>query len=280
MTTMAPGERFLRPADVGAVRRNRRQLQARRILIVMANVFFALTLIAGGAWLLQRAKSDERFAIRKVAVEGAHHTSLDSVRGVTDALKGANLFRLDIDGLRSRLLQLPWIEKVSIEKQLPGVLAVRIHERVPVAVTIVEGSPRYVDRTGRVFASVTPEAGNPDLPVIGPAAENELRRTVEFLLRLRAEDAALYSRVSEITPIAPESFSVFDRDLAAEVQLESTTAIESWTRLYAIARAEKYARGEMHYADLRFADRVVIKSNRKAERVSHEASQIPEMVMN
>lgn len=277
---MAPTDRFLRPADVSAVRRNRRQLQARRILVVAANLVFLLALVAAATWLVQRAKSDERFAIRKVAVEGAHFTSLASIKTVTDSLEGANLFRLDIDGLRGKLLSLPWVESVSIEKQLPDVLRVSIRERVPVAVTTISGSSRYVDRTGKVFADVSPEVGNPDLPIVNPSTGAELRRTIAFLAVLRSEDPALYSRVSEIAPISPSSFSVFDRDLAAEVLLDSESAVRRWRDLYAIARAERYVKGEIQYADLRFDDRVVVKSNRRTERAAIQSSPLPEVVTN
>lgn len=280
MTSMAPTDRFLRPADVSAVRRNRRQLQARRILVVAANLVFLLALVAAATWLVQRAKSDERFAIRKVAVEGAHFTSLASIKTVTDSLEGANLFRLDIDGLRGKLLSLPWVESVSIEKQLPDVLRVSIRERVPVAVTTISGSSRYVDRTGKVFADVSPEVGNPDLPIVNPSTGAELRRTIAFLAVLRSEDPALYSRVSEIAPISPSSFSVFDRDLAAEVLLDSESAVRRWRDLYAIARAERYVKGEIQYADLRFDDRVVVKSNRRTERAAIQSSPLPEVVTN
>jgi len=277
---MAPTDRFLRPADVGAVRRNRRQLQARRILIVAANLAFLLSLAAAATWLVQRAKSDERFAIRKVAVEGAHFTSLASIKTVTASLEGANLFRLDIDGLRGKLLTLPWVESVSIEKQLPDVLRVSIRERVPVAITTLSGSSRYVDRAGKVFAEVSPEVGNPDLPIVNPSTTAELRRTIAFLAILRSEDPALYSRVSEIAPISPNSFSVFDRDLAAEVLLDSESAVRRWRDLYAIARAERYGKGEIQYADLRFEDRVVVKSSRRTERAAIQSSPLPELVTN
>ena len=280
MSTMAPADRFLRPPDVAAVRRNRRQLQARRLLVVMANLLFLLTLTAGGAWLVQRAKSDERFAIRKVAVQGAHFTSAESIRAVTDRLQGANLFRLDIDVLRAELLRLPWVESVAIEKQLPGVLSIGIRERVPVAITIERGSPRYVDREGKVFADLSPVVGNPDLPIVNTSDPREMRRAIAFLLTLRAADAELYSRISEITPVAPESFAIFDRDLAADVLLEAESGVERWRTLYAVAGAERYRRGEIDYADLRFADRIVVKSSRTSKRESVRASYVAEQVMN
>jgi len=277
---MAPSDRFLRPPDVGAVRRNRRQLQARRILIVLANLLFLITLVVASTWLVQHAKSDQRFAIRKVTVEGAHFTSIGSIKAITDSLEGANLFKLDSDSLRAELLRLPWVEFVSIEKSLPDVLKVAIRERAPVAITVVGGAPRYIDRTGKVFADVSPEAGNPDLPIVNPATTAELRRTIEFLLMLRSSDPALYSRVSEIAPLSPDSFSVFDRDLRAEVLLDSESAIRRWRSLYAVARAEKYGRGEIQYADLRFDDRLVVKSKRNTERAVIQGSPVLEVVTN
>ena len=62
-----------------------------------------------------------------------------------------------------------------------------------------------------------------------------------------------------IRPVAPCGFAVFDRELATTIYLNDDDAPSKWRNLYAIVRSEHYAKSDIEYADLRFADRIVIK---------------------
>jgi hypothetical protein len=59
--------------------------------------------------------------------------------------------------------------------------------------------------------------------------------------------------------VAPNGFAVFDRALGAFVYLDPKDAAAKWRSLYAIAAAEHLGRAQIAYADLRFADRIVLK---------------------
>jgi hypothetical protein len=58
---------------------------------------------------------------------------------------------------------------------------------------------------------------------------------------------------------APHGFALFDRELGALIYVNAEDAQAKWRSLYAVARAESYQRGAIAYADLRFADRIVVK---------------------
>ena len=72
-------------------------------------------------------------------------------------LKGTNLFCIAIESLQVRLARTPWIKTVTVNRQLPHTLEIRISERRPVARL---GHPRddaqhfVVDDEGVVFPRV------------------------------------------------------------------------------------------------------------------------------
>jgi len=99
--------------------------------------------------------------------------------------------------------------------------------------------------------------GDDDLPVITDAQGSELTRPVALLSDLRTRDRALYSRVSEIWPIAPRGFAIYDRALGAVVYANAEDIIPKWRDLHAVLSADDNPKIE--YADLRFADRVIVK---------------------
>jgi hypothetical protein len=75
---------------------------------------------------------------------------------------------------------------------------------------------------------------------------------------LAPHDREIYSRISEVRPVPPRGFAIFDRALGAFVYADSDNVSAKWRSLYSILRAENNP--PIEYADLRFADRVIVKT--------------------
>lgn len=252
-------ERFFRPADVATLRRNQRRIQIQRIILVGSRLVVVGAIIAGALWIYGRTQSDARFALKTIEVSGAVHTPRSAVDAITQAYIGANLFRLDITHIQNDLRSLGWVSRIETEKKLPDTLRVRIVERTAVALVQSGDRLQYVDENGVPFAELSPAVGDRDLPLITGAAGAELARCVALLRALRARDAEVFARISEVRPVAPDGFALFDRQLGAVVYAREGDLSVKWRDLYAIAGAEKLGRASIAYADLRFADRIVIK---------------------
>lgn len=267
--------RFLRPND-GARPRNQRRIQVQRILFILRNVFLAALLVAGGVWGYLRTQSDARFAVRTIEVVGAVHTPADALDIVTSRYVGLNLFKIDIARVQNDLGGLAWVSGIYIEKKLPDTLRIKIAERKPVAL-VRSGAPidgirsgdrlLYADEQGVAFAELSPAVGDDDLPLIANASGAELVRTIAFLTELRTRDPHVYARISEVRPVPPRGFAVFDRQINALVYVNADDVSAKWRSLYSILDAEQ--RPPIAYADLRFADRVVIKPSEGAPHVQN-----------
>ncbi len=259
MSSNYDSARFFRPPDVARLHRNQRRIQAQRIFVIAFNALVVAAIVIASMWLWQRTQSDARFAVRTIEIAGAVHTPRLALDAVTRQYVGANLFRIDIARVQRDLGALGWVRRIDIEKKLPGTLRISIVERTPVA--LVTNAPRidYVDVDGVDFAELAPAVGDSDLPLIEGASGTELARSVAFLAALRASDKEVYSRISEVRPIAPNGFAVFDRDLGTVVYVNAGDVSKKVRSLYAIAHAEQLDRGAIDYADLRFNDRIVIK---------------------
>lgn len=251
--------RFLRPIDVARIRRNQNRIHVQRVLRIARNVTFALLAVVIGMWIYRRTQSDARFAIRAVEIAGVVHTPKSEIDRITARYVGVNLFQVDIAVVQRDLRALSWIQRIDIEKELPDILRIRVTERQPVALAVTGPRIRYVDEKGVAFAALSPEVGNPDLPLITGARGGELQRCVNLLRDLSRIDAEVYSRISEVRPVAPDGFALFDRELAAFVYARRDGISAKWRALHAVARAEGYRRGDIAYADVRFSDRIVIK---------------------
>jgi cell division protein FtsQ len=249
--------RFLRPADVARLRRNQRRMNVQRLLVILRNVALVAAVIGGAIWAWQHTQSDARFAVKTIEVDGIVHTPREALAIATARYKGLNLFKIDIDRVQRDLGGLGWVNRIDIEKKLPDTLRIKITERKPVALVRTADKLLYVDEAGVGFAELSPRVGDDDLPVISDGHGAELKRTVALLVNLRKNDRELYSRISEVWPIAPHGFALYDRDLGAVVYANAGDVSAKYRSLYAILQTE--SNPKIQYADLRFADRVIVK---------------------
>lgn len=249
--------RFLRPPDVARLRRNQRRIQVHRLLIILRNAAVVVAVIGGAVWAYRHTQSDERFAVRTIEIDGAVHTPRGALDLLTQRYVGLNLFQIELDRVQHDLGGLGWVRRIDIEKKLPDTLRIKITERVPVALVRAGERLLYVDAEGVAFAELRPSVGDPELPMISDAHGSELIRTVALLRELETRDRELYSRLSEVWPIPPRGFAMYDRQLGAVVYANADDVVAKWRNLYAVLQAENNPKIE--YADLRFADRVIVK---------------------
>jgi cell division septal protein FtsQ len=275
---METSDRFFRPPDTQATRRNYRRVQVHRVLAVAGNVMVVVCFALALGWLWQTTQRDARFAIREISATGAVNTPQSAIDEVTQRYVGVNLFQLDIEQLKRELLSLPWVAGVAIEKELPGRLAVHVTERVPVAIVSGPRSLRYADAGGDVFADLDPRFGAMDLPLVTEADAKTVPGCIAMLESLRAESPDMYSRISEISPADGGTFRIWDRDLGADVFIGDRPA-GKWKTLHAIAAREGLGVGTIDYADLRFEDRVIVRP-RNGIVTLHEAEAATETARN
>jgi len=263
--------RFFRPSDVARLRRNQRQIQIGRLLIVLRNAAVLAVCAAGAVWVWQHTQSDTRFAVKHIEIDGEVHTPRAEIDRIAQRYIGLNLFQIDIARVQRDLGGVGWISRINIEKKLPDTLRIKLIERTPIALVRTGGTLRYADPQGVAFAELTPAAGDDDLPLITDAEGGELTRAVALLRDLREHDREIYSRVSEVRPVPPRGFAMFDRELGAFVYADADGVSAKWRSLYAILRAENNP--AIEYADLRFADRVIVKPRVMSSVARHPLDQ-------
>jgi cell division protein FtsQ len=257
MSLDTTASRFLRPTDLQRLRRNQRRIQVQRLLVILRNIAVLAVVVVGGLWAWRHTQSNERFAVRTIEIDGAKHTPRAALDQATQRYVGLNLFRIDIDRVQRDLAGLGWVRRIDIEKKVPDTLRIKITERK--AVALVRNGERlmYVDDEGTAFAELSPAVGDDDLPLIADATGPELTRSVQFLTTLRQRDRELFSRISEVWPIPPRGFALYDRELRAVVYANAEDVSAKYRNLHAVLRAE--SNPKIEYADLRFADRVIVK---------------------
>lgn len=220
------------------------------LLGMCAGVFLSFRMYRASAGL---------FPLREVVCYGNLHLSEGELKSMTGLNGGEGLFHISTKEISGRLLKSPWIKNVSVRKEFPRSLSVRIHESSPFAILEMKGRSFLIDEKGRMLEEM--KGAIPFLPVItaDPFGDREsFMETLHLAKVLKDKKVATErGRVEIVAGKGPESISmVLDSVLIKmgqgdyEGKLSRLFEVEEEIRKRAIA---------VDYVDLRFANRVVVK---------------------
>jgi cell division protein FtsQ len=137
---------------------------------------FVLVVSIGGAvaWGARRyVKSSPRFSVNEIMTTGAKRRAPDELATIAGIAKGQNVFAVDLDKARVRLLADPWVSDASLARQLPGTIFLKVVEREASGIIATnDGTPKavggetyLVTRDGAIIKRV--EMGDPtDFPIV------------------------------------------------------------------------------------------------------------------
>lgn len=184
------------------VRPGRRQWLPRLPRRAVLGILGGLVVVAGAlSWLVLFSSV---LAVRMVAVTGTEDGNAAAVREIASIPEGLPLARLDTDAVTERLLLLPQIESVSVQRSWPSTVRIKVVERVPVALVDVDGVQWLIDRNAVLFAQVTePPAGAPLLEVQNAASDD--RATLAALEVIGALPADIRDRLARVSAETPDS---------------------------------------------------------------------------
>jgi len=230
-----------------------------------------LVFTLGAAIGAHRWKSD--LAVVQVRPEGNRLMTDEQVVALAAIPKQARLFDIDLQAVRRRLLTSPFIERVTVRRNVPDAVTLEIEERVPVAALSTDRM-LFVDADGTVLPSVRiAEAG--DLPLITgevPAAEcvpgkriasPGVRDALVALDMARTISDECYRRISDVAVGTGEHLILHTAEFGVPVILRRDDLASQMATFDAFWRTIVDPRGaaDLQYVDLRFEDNVVVRWN-------------------
>jgi cell division protein FtsQ len=160
------GDSCAPPGDAGSSRRVWEGLRAAASIV--ATMATALACVWG---LVRYTRTSPRFAVRSIEAHGAIHRSSVDLARLAGISQGQNIFSVDLETARVRVLADPWIEQATVVRRLPGTVVLDVVEREASALVAIGPELYAVTRAGEPFKKL--EASDPyDLPIVtGVSAE-------------------------------------------------------------------------------------------------------------
>lgn len=238
-------------------RRTRRRLT----VLVLAAVAGAGSPLWGPPLL----RSLPAFQVDEVRVSGVRYLDAGEVRRMAAIPAGASVWD-EAEEWEDRVRRHRLVEEVRVARRGWSTLEIQVTEVRPVALVIVGGGLRPVDRNGTVLP-LDPTRHQLDLPVLrgGPEVRGgrvrsaRQLRELEAMAQLGREDSAFLARVSEVHPLPGGGMKMWMMDEAPvkRVLLPVGRAVRSLERVeVALGLAHRPVRA----ADARFHDQVVLRT--------------------
>ena len=214
------------------------------------------------AGLLAACAVSPAFTIRTLAIEGAHHTSVDAITSASALVDGAT-FRASAARAREQVLRLPAVRDAVVEIVLPDRARVAIAERIAIGRWLAGGNEYFVDGDGVLFGSIDPR-GAPDARVSderaarrpGDRLDPALVDAAMKLARLRTEDLRADGASPRVVLTAGGNGLVL-RTAAWEIRFGGAEHIDE-----KIATARRFLREnrerKLDYVDVRTPDSLVV----------------------
>ncbi|HXX57220.1 MAG TPA: FtsQ-type POTRA domain-containing protein [Thermodesulfovibrionales bacterium] len=201
------------------------------------------------------------FAVKEVVFSGNRHMSDAELRAAAGVKKGDNLLMVSPRRVSERLLESPWIRTVSIRKELPERLLIRVSEATPFAILDRKGHSFLIDEKGRMLEKIQGD-GVPFLPIINgdPA---KMRETFVEALRLAGvlKEKKIATERNRVEILAngkgPEELAVVIDSVI--IKVGSGDYEQKIERFFSLEDEIKKRAITVDYVDLRFASRVVVK---------------------
>jgi cell division protein FtsQ len=208
------------------------------------------------------------FRVELVDPKGMKRVDKMSVYAAALDQKSRAMPLVDLNLVRQRLLQNPWIEDARVMRRLPSTLSIYIVEREPAAIWQHQGQLMLIDPHGALLEPVSREA-MPDLPLL--IGENANRQE-EVRRRLMDAAPALKPLVKAATWVGNRrwdlTFDTGERLMLPEGEAESMKALAEFARMD--ATQPLLGRGNISF-DLRVPDRMFI---RRPTRTPQPAAEI------
>ncbi len=226
----------------------------KRFLFVVLPVLLVVSL---GYLLFVSAKS--AFVVRKIVFSGNAHLSDDELRGFAGLKGGENLITLSSAAIYEKISASPWIRSVSVRKEFPDRLIIRVKETEPFALLDMKGRLFIVDERGKMLERLR-ESFMPFLPIITGDPFGDREVFSEALRLVRAiKETGLMERKNRIEVIARGLNELAVNLDGLVVKVGAGEYEDKLSRLAELEDEIENRHIPVDYIDLRFANRVVVK---------------------
>ncbi len=244
-----------------ASRRKQNRMKTKRDLKSLVKGLGRLTVLialAGALYGLFQV-AVEYMKLSEIQIIGNKVISASEIMQKAELNYGISLLRLDSDVVRERLLRVGWFEDVSVRKELPWRLIIKVKEKSPVAIVRTPEGPYLVDPSGRLIERIDEAVAL--LPVIEVSIKDRKTFAEALALAELVKTSSFFDgKTVVITGRSPETLALNIDGL--RIFMGSRDYERKIKKLVKIQRLLLLRDIPVEYVDLRFKGRAIVRTRR------------------
>jgi cell division protein FtsQ len=208
--------------------------------------------------------------VTDVVIEGRANTPEALLWSAIGVKKGDPILGFSLEETRTNIERIPWVERATVERRLPGTVVVNLQERRPFAIWQNQGKYVLVDRTGQVVANQD-VAQFHHLPlIVGSGAPGA---AAELLDALRNRPS-LAEKVSASVRVGERRWNLRMVN-GTDVMLPEGHEVVSLDRLIQLQQEHAVLDRPLVAIDLRLPDRLVFRPKAEAKDGAKDGAVVP-----
>ena len=216
--------------------------------IVIISIVFGLNQI-------HSSHSSHYFPIKKVRIYGMKWTNQEEVKSILSPLVNQGFFALNVENIRDRLLQIPWLSDLYVRRIWPDQVEITMIERHPIAYW---NEDSLLSDMGEIF---TPQF-NSNIPISLPKLAGPSGQHIYLMQNYKNMDrilSPLHVKISylELTPDFTWKL-VLDNGMVMHLgQTDGLVRLNHFVKVYSKIVGTKAA--NVDYVDLRYSNGVAVR---------------------
>jgi len=232
--------------------------------------FFSTAFMLASLHIAGWMGNDRSFSIQRVEVIGCEILQPEDIVKAANIPLSTPIMQLDLRAVQQRIEQMPMVKSVSLARQFPSTIAIRIEEVRPIALLNNDGL-HPVDERGNILP-IPHRFKILDLPVLSGSVfmtKTKVSRlnhnglaSIDYLAALRKYNSALYHDISEARLDNRGGLVLYLMEEGVPVLMGHEQWLEKSERLTVVMLHLKTQSGQLKVAefDLRFSGQVIARN--------------------
>jgi len=202
------------------------------------------------------------FSIKRIVFDGTSVRTEPALRKIFADVTNKNLLNLDLRTYQEKALKHHWISSITLHRELPDTLRVRLTERSPVGLCHFQGEIHLFDEEGCIIDDLEGGEMALDTPILRGIRKERVAEDLlfgfHFLNELKAESQVFWSQMEEIDIEDRENIVVYSSLIHAPVYLGQAPIPGNLSRFLSIVDYLNQNYPELEYIELGVPKQVVI----------------------
>ncbi|HET9216601.1 MAG TPA: FtsQ-type POTRA domain-containing protein [Terriglobia bacterium] len=214
-----------------------------------------------GYTIVHYLRTSPRFAVQSVLVEGLNRVEDSHVYKQARLPDDANIFSVDLAGVRQRVERLKWVRFATVQRVLPGTISIKVFERSPVGLARVGNEIFQFDAFAQLLSRDS--GGGAEFPILDGLSEDEPggnQKKVDLYLRIM-EELHGKDELSEVHINDDLEVSVVSQSEPILVTLGAEKFRERWGHYLQLRTKIRTEYPDTVQVDFRFKNQAILRAN-------------------